>query len=444
MPRIRPSRGTHVTLLARAAWPCDAGAIVPAGGGRTIFVLPWLGRTLVGTTDNDYEGALDHVPPSDEDVDYLLDAVNAFFGTDARPGRPDRRLRGRAAADLDGRPEEVGRHLAQGRAVRDELGAGHDHRRQAHHLAADGEAGGRPDRRARGPRGALPHARDPARACPSTPASCRRSPGVDEDSRAHLAARYGHAARDVLRLAAADAAAGASGSPRPARPAGRGGVRGRPRAGALARRRAAAPHAARAARRARAVRRRTRDGPARVARGAWPASSAGTTRAWSSELERWREVARREGLVPRRAAAGGAHAARRCATASSSAAPAADGHRQRDARLVLRRPGREATLDEHVERGPRAGRARARRSSTSAASPGAPTPRPCRSRRRPRASCRWSSGSRRTALRGLGRHLARAGRARGARGRRGDGQRRERAERPRAWPTRAPRPARRS
>ena len=123
MPRIRPSRGTHVTL-AYEALPLDtAGVIVPAGGGRSIFVLPWLGRTLIGTTDNDYEGSLEHVPPADDDVAYLLEAVNAFFGTVARDGRPDRRLRGRAAADLDRRPEEVGRHLAQGRAVRDQLRA---------------------------------------------------------------------------------------------------------------------------------------------------------------------------------------------------------------------------------------------------------------------------------------------------------------------------------
>ena len=54
---------------------------MPAGGGRTIFVLPWLGRTLIGTTDNDYEGDLDHIRPAAEDVTYLLAAVNAFFGT---------------------------------------------------------------------------------------------------------------------------------------------------------------------------------------------------------------------------------------------------------------------------------------------------------------------------------------------------------------------------
>ena len=59
-----------------------AGAIVPAGAGRTIFAVPWLGRTLVGTTDNDYEGDIDHVPPAEEDIAYLLDAINAFFDRD--------------------------------------------------------------------------------------------------------------------------------------------------------------------------------------------------------------------------------------------------------------------------------------------------------------------------------------------------------------------------
>jgi glycerol-3-phosphate dehydrogenase len=80
LPRIRPSRGTHVTL-AHDTLPLSGGAIVPAGSGRSIFALPWLGHTLVGTTDNDYEGSLEHVKPSQDDVAYLLDAVNAFFGS---------------------------------------------------------------------------------------------------------------------------------------------------------------------------------------------------------------------------------------------------------------------------------------------------------------------------------------------------------------------------
>jgi glycerol-3-phosphate dehydrogenase len=85
LPVIRPSRGTHVTLRHEDL-PLVGGAIVPAGAGRTIFALPWLGRTLVGTTDNDYEGSLDHVRPSGDDVDYLLAAVNEFFATDLGRG----------------------------------------------------------------------------------------------------------------------------------------------------------------------------------------------------------------------------------------------------------------------------------------------------------------------------------------------------------------------
>ncbi len=86
LPRIRPSRGTHVTIRHEDL-PLIGGAIVPAGGGRTIFALPWLGHTLVGTTDNDYEGPLEHIEPSGEDVDYLLDAVNAFFGSELTPAQ---------------------------------------------------------------------------------------------------------------------------------------------------------------------------------------------------------------------------------------------------------------------------------------------------------------------------------------------------------------------
>ncbi|HEX6621924.1 MAG TPA: glycerol-3-phosphate dehydrogenase/oxidase [Solirubrobacteraceae bacterium] len=80
VPRIRPSRGSHITL-AHETLPLAAGAIVPAGAGRAIFALPWLGSTLVGTTDDEYDADdLDHVRPAEGDIGYLLDAVNAYFG----------------------------------------------------------------------------------------------------------------------------------------------------------------------------------------------------------------------------------------------------------------------------------------------------------------------------------------------------------------------------
>ena len=81
VPRISPSRGTHV-LIDQADLPMGkAACIVPAGEGRMIFSLPWYGRTLVGTTDNDFDGDITHPRPAEDDVEYLLSAVNDFFGT---------------------------------------------------------------------------------------------------------------------------------------------------------------------------------------------------------------------------------------------------------------------------------------------------------------------------------------------------------------------------
>ena len=82
VPRISPSRGTHVTLDLADLPVTHAACIVPPRESRTIFAMPWNGRALVGTTDNDYEGDLDHVEPSGDDVDYLLAAVNEYFETD--------------------------------------------------------------------------------------------------------------------------------------------------------------------------------------------------------------------------------------------------------------------------------------------------------------------------------------------------------------------------
>jgi len=81
VPRIAPSRGTHLLLDRADLSTGSAACVVPAGEGRAVFALPWYGRTLVGTTDNDFDGDIDHPHPGGDDIEYLLDAVNAFFGT---------------------------------------------------------------------------------------------------------------------------------------------------------------------------------------------------------------------------------------------------------------------------------------------------------------------------------------------------------------------------
>ena len=86
VPRISPSRGTHVLLDREVLSTGDAACIVPAGAGRMIFALSWYGRTLVGTTDNDFDEDVDRPRPGGEEVDYLLDAVNSFFGVSLGAG----------------------------------------------------------------------------------------------------------------------------------------------------------------------------------------------------------------------------------------------------------------------------------------------------------------------------------------------------------------------
>jgi glycerol-3-phosphate dehydrogenase len=77
---LRPAKGIHVTVPA-ARLPCDIAAVIPVRQDRrSIFVVPWPETDLVyvGTTDTDYAGPLDDPTCTPEDVDYLLDAVNAL------------------------------------------------------------------------------------------------------------------------------------------------------------------------------------------------------------------------------------------------------------------------------------------------------------------------------------------------------------------------------
>jgi glycerol-3-phosphate dehydrogenase len=200
LPRIRPSRGTHVTLRHEDL-PVVGGAIVPAGGGRSIFALPWLGRTLVGTTDNDYEGDLRHVRPAGEDVEYLLAAVNEFFGRDLGPGDLTGAYAGVRPLISTGDPKksvDISRkaelYETSNGMITITGGKLTTWRRMAK-LAVDRlverEAREAPCRTHEIPLGQAIAASE------LTPVE-----GVPQESYAALAGRYGHAAHDVLALAA--------------------------------------------------------------------------------------------------------------------------------------------------------------------------------------------------------------------------------------------------
>ncbi|MBX3142540.1 MAG: FAD-dependent oxidoreductase [Trueperaceae bacterium] len=77
-PLLSVSSGTHVILPA-AFSPPDTGLLIPkTEDGRVLFLLPWQGHTLVGTTDNAAQVTA-HPDPSPADVEYILRHVRAYF-----------------------------------------------------------------------------------------------------------------------------------------------------------------------------------------------------------------------------------------------------------------------------------------------------------------------------------------------------------------------------
>ena len=77
---LRPLRGSHLVFSAEAL-PVNAGVcFVHPRDNRTIFVLPWEGAVLVGTTDLDHEADLALEPTiTENEIAYLLEGLNTLF-----------------------------------------------------------------------------------------------------------------------------------------------------------------------------------------------------------------------------------------------------------------------------------------------------------------------------------------------------------------------------
>jgi glycerol-3-phosphate dehydrogenase len=78
--RIRPSRGSHLIFPAWRLPIAQAVTLVHPQDGRPVFVLPWEGVTVAGTTDLDHGQHLDDDPQmTSEEVNYLMAALDARF-----------------------------------------------------------------------------------------------------------------------------------------------------------------------------------------------------------------------------------------------------------------------------------------------------------------------------------------------------------------------------
>ncbi|HNC97421.1 MAG TPA: FAD-dependent oxidoreductase [Myxococcota bacterium] len=78
-PRIRPSKGVHAVLPYASLSSEDAMLIPRTRDGRMIFAVPFQGRVLLGTTDEDYPDPQQEPTLRSDEVDFLLDTLNPFL-----------------------------------------------------------------------------------------------------------------------------------------------------------------------------------------------------------------------------------------------------------------------------------------------------------------------------------------------------------------------------
>ena len=76
---IGGTKGSHIVVAEFEGAPEDAFYVEAASDGRPFFIIPWNGQFLIGTTDIRYDGDLDHIRASRDEVDYLLAETNRVF-----------------------------------------------------------------------------------------------------------------------------------------------------------------------------------------------------------------------------------------------------------------------------------------------------------------------------------------------------------------------------
>jgi glycerol-3-phosphate dehydrogenase len=82
--RMRPSKGSHI-LLPLDVFPTEDALLIPkTEDGRVLFAVPWGGRLLVGTTDEEVLPDAELVVTK-QDVEYMLRHLNQYLARSVTP-----------------------------------------------------------------------------------------------------------------------------------------------------------------------------------------------------------------------------------------------------------------------------------------------------------------------------------------------------------------------
>lgn len=84
-PRMRLSKGTHILLPLETMPSADALLIPKTADGRVLFALPYMGRLLVGTTEQEVN-VDDELCVTEQEVAYLLQHLNQYLERPASGG----------------------------------------------------------------------------------------------------------------------------------------------------------------------------------------------------------------------------------------------------------------------------------------------------------------------------------------------------------------------
>ncbi|WP_408161278.1 FAD-dependent oxidoreductase [Caballeronia jiangsuensis] len=86
-PIVAPSQGVHLTLPGRFLQSNDAILVPKTKDGRVLFMVPWHGHTIVGTTDTPRQDLPLDPRASDEDIDFILATASDYLSV--KPTRDD-------------------------------------------------------------------------------------------------------------------------------------------------------------------------------------------------------------------------------------------------------------------------------------------------------------------------------------------------------------------
>lgn len=75
--KVRTTKGIHIVYQGQISR--QAILLGSQSDGRIFFVIPWMGNSLIGTTDTDYIASPDDVRVEQKDIDYLLKETQRVF-----------------------------------------------------------------------------------------------------------------------------------------------------------------------------------------------------------------------------------------------------------------------------------------------------------------------------------------------------------------------------